>query len=140
MTPEPRDLTERRVEAIARVLCGDKLGDANAKDVNGQPRWKWFVPLAQRIIAADPATARITELKQQINELELKWEWELGRRQYWQTEAGKEFERAKSATALLAEAEKVIENARWLVDSEAVHATMTVFLAKLREAGHAKDL
>jgi hypothetical protein len=39
------------VEQKARALCQDAIGDPNALDRNGNPRWKWYVERARAQLA-----------------------------------------------------------------------------------------
>ena len=41
---------ERHVESKARDLCQDAVGDPNALDRDGSPRWKWYVEKARAAI------------------------------------------------------------------------------------------
>lgn len=45
---------DARIQFLAKVMASARVGDPNATDITGEPRWKWFIEDATRYLKFNP--------------------------------------------------------------------------------------
>jgi hypothetical protein len=64
------------IELLARAMAFTRVGDPNAIDLDGRPRWKWFVKEAEKYLqtypghAPTPADAEVLRLRRSLYDIQ----------------------------------------------------------------------